>query len=165
MPRALVWFRDDLRLDDHLALEAALAACPEGTVLLHVFDPRVWAPARGLGLELPRLGARRALFWRQAVASLRVEVRSRGGELVVRVGDPAEVVPEVASSVGAEAVFAQAHVTHDEVRDEGRVREALAASSRRLVLTPGRTLVHIRDLPFALEELPDVFTPFRKKVE
>ena len=165
MPRALVWIRDDLRLDDHLALLAALEARPE-VALLTVLDPRAWGRAEGLGpVDLPRLGRARAHFWMTSVARLRDAARARGGELLVRVGDPGEVVPRMSAELDAAEVFAQAHVADEETRSERAVARALAASGRRLILTPGRTLIHAEELPFPLAELPDVFTAFRKRVE
>lgn len=165
MARALVWFRDDLRLDDHPALVQALKVAPAETTLLHVFDRRVWSRTEGIGLDLPRLGDRRCRFWRESVAALRVAIQARGGQLIVRHGDPEALVPEIAASVGAETVFAQAHVTDEETQQEERVRAALLDAGRRLILTEGRTLLRVADLPFRIQELPDVFTTFRKKVE
>lgn len=162
---AMVWFRDDLRLDDHLALQAALRGQPESLAFVHVFDPRLWSTARGIGLPLARLGPHRAQFWRESAAALRVELRRRGAELLVRVGDPVEVIPELAKQVDAETVYAQGHVAEEELLQESEVAQRLGADGRRLELNPGRTLIHVEDLPFPVDQLPDVFTKFRKKVE
>lgn len=163
MRRALVWMRDDLRLDDHLALSAALERAPEGTVLLYVFDPRVAAEAPGIGAS--RLGPHRARFLAESVSALRDAARLRGGELVVRRGDPIELVPALARQLDATQIFLQAHVAHEECTQEARLERGLAEEGRSLVRCPGRTLIAPEDLPFAIDDLPDVFTAFRKKVE
>jgi deoxyribodipyrimidine photo-lyase len=86
------WHRRDLRVDDNVALAEAAA---EGTVVpLFVFDDDVLAHAAP-----PRVA-----FMLDALAALRELYRERGSDLVVRRGDPAEVVPDVAAEYGAEAV-------------------------------------------------------------
>ena len=46
MSRALVWFRNDLRVDDHPALAAAAAACEE-VVAVYVWEERCEAAGAG----------------------------------------------------------------------------------------------------------------------
>ena len=81
---SIMWFRRDLRLRDHPALQAAAA---HGPVLgLFVLDPALW---RGAG------SARRAWL----AASLRSLDESIGGRLCVRIGPAASVVPRMAAQV------------------------------------------------------------------
>jgi deoxyribodipyrimidine photo-lyase len=104
-----MWFRRDLRLADHPALAAAAA---DGEVVgLFVVDPRLWDGAGP---------ARRA--W--VAASVRALQEATDGALVVRVGDPAVVVPDVAGSAGAATV----HVTA-ETTPSGRARDARVAAA------------------------------------
>ena len=108
MAPSLLWFRRDLRLDDHPALAAAHAA---GEVVpLFVVDPRLMAGS----------GAPRRAYMVAALAALD---DSLGGALVYRHGDPAEVVPALAAEVGAEAVY----VSRD-YGPYGRSRDAAVAS-------------------------------------
>jgi deoxyribodipyrimidine photo-lyase len=83
---AVMWFRRDLRLHDNPALRAACAA--DEVVPLFVLDPHLWERA---GM------VRRAYL----AASLRALDDSLGGHLVVRRGDPRDVVPAVAREVEA----------------------------------------------------------------
>src|SRR5689334_833767 len=106
---SVLWFRRDLRLTDHPALSAAAA---DGDVVgLFVIDPVLWDGAGP---------ARRA--W--VAASVRALADSMDGALVLRVGDPAEAVTEVARSVGADTV----HVT-GEPTPYGRARDARVAAA------------------------------------
>src|SRR3712207_2800428 len=83
---SVLWFRRDLRLSDNPAL---LAACTAGEVVpLFVLDPLLWS----------RSGDARKAY---LAGSLEALGRSTGGALVVRTGDPVEVVPAVAARVGA----------------------------------------------------------------
>lgn len=93
MPTTVVWFRRDLRLADHPALLAAVAAAGPGEVVgCYVVDPALWGPA----------GANRQAFLAGCLRSLDEQL---GGRLVVRRGDPVAVVPALAREVGATEVF------------------------------------------------------------
>lgn len=104
-----MWFRRDLRLGDHPSL---MAAADEGPVVpLFVLDPRL--AGRG-GRRLARLHA-----------SLHALSASMDGALVVRTGDPAQVVPELAAAVGAGAVHVTRETTPYGTRRDQAVRAAL----------------------------------------
>jgi deoxyribodipyrimidine photo-lyase len=88
---AVLWFRRDLRLSDNPALLEAAEAGAGQVLPLFVVDPALWGPASDV---------RRAYL----VDSLHALNDSLSGALVVRHGDPAVVVPEVARAVGASTV-------------------------------------------------------------
>src|SRR5512139_2197191 len=70
----LVWFRRDLRLDDHAALAAALASCRR-VFCVFVFDRAILDPLLAAGLRADR----RVEFIHSAVAALDEALRARGG--------------------------------------------------------------------------------------
>ena len=89
MPKSVLWFRRDLRLADN---EALCAAAVLGEVVpLFVLDPRF----------LETSGAPRLAF---LFRNLRALNESMGGALVVRTGNPEQVVAQVCSEAGAERV-------------------------------------------------------------
>lgn len=146
----MVWFRRDLRLGDHPALTAAAeAAGAGGTVLgLFVLDPSLRAVGQ---VRMQRLLA--------SLAALREET---GGALVIRTGDPQEVVAQVAAEVGARQVHISAETTPFGRRRDDRVGRALAEAGVELVatgspyaVTPGRVLT-------GSGTGYQVFTPFSK---
>ena len=75
-------------------------------------------------------------------------------------------LPALAERVGAEAIFFHNEIATEEVAAEKAVSTALALLARRRC-TPFLVahLFHPSDLPFAIADLPEVFTDFRKKVE
>lgn len=85
----VLWFRRDLRLRDHPALAAAAA---DGAAVLPLFvvDPMLWNSA----------GAPRQAWLVRSLAAL---AASCEGRLVIRYGNPSEVVPAVAAEVAAGA--------------------------------------------------------------
>jgi deoxyribodipyrimidine photo-lyase len=128
----VMWFRRDLRLDDNPALLAALAAGP--TVPLFVVDPVLW------GRSGP---ARRGYL----AASLRALEASLDCDLVIRSGDPVDIVPAVVEEAGATAVHIAADFgPYGRQRDEAVERELAARGVplERLgspyAVAPGRVL-------------------------
>ena len=86
----LHWHRRDLRLADN----RGLADAPGRPIGLFVFDRSV----------LDHAGAPRVAFMLDAIEKLRSAYRERGSELLVRRGDPAAVVSELAETLDAEYV-------------------------------------------------------------
>jgi deoxyribodipyrimidine photo-lyase len=142
-----MWFRRDLRLSDNPALAAAAAAGP--VVPLFVVDP----------LFTRRAGAPRRAFLRAALESLDA---GADRSLVVRHGDPVDVVPALAAEIGAESVFVAEDFAPYGRRRDDHVTVRLAARGvtlRRVgspyAVPPGR--VRKPDgRPYA------VFTPFSR---
>jgi len=150
---SVLWFRRDLRRHDNPALLAALSAArsdgDDAVVALFVLDPRLWGPAGDV---------RRAWLAR----SLRALDESLDGALVVRHGDPAALVPEVADAAGAATVHVAADFGPYGAARDRAVQAALARDARALVRTgspyavaPGR-VVKGDGSPYR------VYTPFHR---
>ncbi|MDT0167681.1 deoxyribodipyrimidine photo-lyase [Pseudarthrobacter sp. BRE9] len=93
---ALVWLRDDLRLDDNPALDAAAALGLPLTVV-YVLDEES-AGIRPLG------GATR--WWlHHSLASLASVLEARGSRLLLRRGPAGQVIKDVAAQTGARHLF------------------------------------------------------------
>jgi deoxyribodipyrimidine photo-lyase len=158
---AVVWFRDDLRLHDNETLARAVAGA-DSVLPLYVFDPGEY----GEGMfGLPKRGPYWARFRRESVLDLRSSLRARGGDLLVRHGDPREVVPEVADSFDADVVHAQTKPATEELETENDVRARLAEHGIELERFWTHTLYHVEDLPTPYDRIDDTFTPWRKAVE
>ncbi|GAA0473773.1 deoxyribodipyrimidine photo-lyase [Paractinoplanes deccanensis] len=129
MRAAVVLFTRDLRVHDNPALAAACAGA-EYVVPLYVLDP-----------SLSTLSPNRSRFLHQALADLRESLRARGGDLIVRMGDPVAEAIEVARSAGAEGIGLAADVSHYARRREERLRRECDRHRIALRLFPGLTVV------------------------
>ncbi len=156
----LLWFRTDLRLLDHQPLTRA---CQQGSPLipLYCLDPRQFGQAAWV--LRPRTGPFRAQFLLESLADLRQQLRARGSDLVIRRGQPEQVIPSLAREWGAKAVYAHEEVGTEETEVTAAVEKALLGIP--LHLEWGHTLYRPEDLPFGLSQLPELFTRFRKQVE
>jgi deoxyribodipyrimidine photo-lyase len=141
-----MWFRRDLRLRDHPALDAAAQKGPVTAVF--VLDEVLLKTNEGL----------RTAFMYRTLRALDEDLRSHGGRLTVQRGRPEDVVPRLATEIGASEV----HVTEDfapygRARDE-RVEKALGdvpliRTGSPYAVSPGQVLKP-DGTPFK------VFTPF-----
>ncbi len=159
--RILLWLRNDLRLHDH---EPFHRAAEQGAdiIPLYCFDPRQFAET---SFGFPKTGAYRAQFLIETVADLRKELRSRGSDLVIRQGKPEEEIPSLIKTLNIHAVYWHEEVTSEETDIEQRVEAALNHLKITSEVYWGATLYHPDDLPFDINQLPEVFTQFRKAVE
>ncbi|MGI9645107.1 MAG: cryptochrome/photolyase family protein [Ilumatobacteraceae bacterium] len=116
-----MWFRRDLRLADHPALMTA-ATDHDGVVPVFVLDPTfAWA------------GAPRLAFLHDCLASLDASIRRQSDHaLVVRRGDPTEVIPAIAEEIDASTVYVTRDYTPYGRRRDARVAERLRGVDRHL---------------------------------
>ena len=123
MSTAIVWFRQDLRLADNPALEAACASA-ERVVPLFVDDPDVVGGAS-------RIGAASRVWLHHSLRSLDASLRERGSRLVCRRGAALEVLRALAEESGASRVFWNRCYDPETVRRDIVIKKALAALTPR----------------------------------
>jgi deoxyribodipyrimidine photo-lyase len=148
----LVWFRRDLRLRDNPAWAAATSQ-RRFVVPLFVLDPAL----------LSRCGPYRR---RQLIANVQALdydlFEATGGRLLVRIGNPRQLVPEAAEVFSVGGAYWNADVSPFATRRDGAVAKALTDSGvevsthwGNLVHPPGSVLTNAGNLS-------KVFTPFHK---
>ena len=160
--RVILWFRNDLRLDDN---ESLVDALKHGNVVpVFVFDDRIFkGETHDFGFR--KTGIHRTRFVIQAVADLRDRLRAIGSDLVVRLGKSEEVIVQLAEELQTSWVFCNRERTDEEVRIQDAVESKLWTIGQELRYNRGKMLYHTGDLPFPVSHTPDVFTHYRKEVE
>ncbi len=159
--RTLIWYRNDLRLHDHEPLYRSLEARSQ-PILLYCFDPRQFGKT---SFVFPKTGNFRGQFLQESVADLRRGLQDLGSDLIVRYGKPEIVIPQLVKQLGINAVYLNEEVTSEETKCDLAVAAALTPLQVKLKRFWGSTLYHREDLPFAINDIPEVFTQFRKRVE
>ncbi len=156
----LVWFRNDLRIEDNeILLEATRKA--DKVIPVYCFDPFYFkATASGL-----KTGPFRAKFLIESVANLRDNLRALGSDLIVRQGSPDEIIPQLVDEYHVNEVYHHREVAFEETGISEQVEAALWKIKLNLKHFIGHTLYHKEDLPFPIKDIPDSFTTFRKKIE
>lgn len=159
--RVLVWFRNDLRLSDHVALTRAIQQSQE-VIPVYCFDQRQFDT---IELGFPKTGSHRANFLIQSIQSLRTSLKSIQGNLVVLQGKPEEELIKLAEETGAKAIFFSKEVTSEERNVDKSLERTAFSKGIACESFWQSTLYHIDDLPFPVKQTPEVFTHFRKEVE
>ncbi len=115
----IVWFRRDLRLDDHPALAAA--ANRGRVVPVYIHDPRDSSRRWGAG------GASK--WWlHKSLHSISEQLSELGSPLVIRRGDPAEQLRAVAELTGADRVMFNEAIEPDAQERDEAIDHALGGS-------------------------------------
>ncbi|KAK0598107.1 hypothetical protein LWI29_031698 [Acer saccharum] len=111
---AILWFKQDLRVDDHFGLVAASKY--QSLVPLYVFDHRILSRYSDEMLEL-------VLF---ALEDLRKSLKEQGSDLMIRFGRVENVIRELVKEVRATSIFAEEEVEYHLRKMISNVDESLA---------------------------------------
>ena len=160
--KAIVWFRNDLRLHDNEALQEAMQSAGE-VIPTYIFDPRVFSGQTKFGFA--KTGKYRAKFIIESVIDLKQRLQNLGSDLYVRVGNPEEELLKLADEVKSNWVFCNRERTQEEVDVQDALENSLWAIGQEIRYSRGKMLFYTADLPFPVTQTPDIFTQFRKEVE
>jgi len=160
LTRALVWFRRDLRVDDHAALYHALKSARE-VFCAFVLD-------RDILDALPRAD-RRVEFILGALQVLDEDLRRLGGALVVRHGVAADEIPRLAAELGVQAVFTNHDDEPQALMRDAQVAELLKPLNAEMRTFKDHVIFERREVMTAAGGAYGVFTPYKnawlKKVD
>lgn len=156
MPNITIYcFRNDLRLLDNPAF---FKASSESDILLPLFcHPNNDLIYKGV----KRIGIHRQAFLRQALNQLRVSLRSLNSDLIEVQGNFFDQIKKIADAIGATKIFFEKNIAPEELE-----QETLIQSLGIPVETYWQSsMMDPSDLPFEPENMPDIFTEFRKQIE
>jgi deoxyribodipyrimidine photo-lyase len=159
LTRALVWFRRDLRVDDHPALAAATKAAAQ-VWCVFVLDTDILD-------ALPRRD-RRVEFIRECLVDLDDRLHALGSvhghgdvHLIVKHGSAATEIPALAKALGVEAVFMHHDDDPSAVARDATVREALNERGVRLLSAKDHVVFERREILTGGGTPYGVFTPYK----
>ena len=158
MRRLLLWFKQDVRLDDHPAVQAAVKA--ERLLPVFVLDPSLLHTGP---FGTRRMGIHRTRFLLESLAALDRELKQRGSQLLVVLGNAELLIPQLAQQLEVTSVLTLEEIAPEERQQVARVREALGPI--RLLEYAGNDLLFPEQLPCPPEHLPHVFSQFRQEIE
>ena len=159
--KIILWYRNDLRIQDHEALFKASEKTSE-VIPVYIFDPRLFIEHH---LEFPKTGELRYQFLIESVQNLRKNLQEIGSNLIVRTGFPEDILPQLAQEIQADEIYTSEEITQEENEVDSLVEERLKTDGRKVKFFWQSTLFHVDDLPMDIQNLPDVFTQFRNKAE
>lgn len=161
MRTSIVWFKTDLRLHDNETLVRAIEQSDE-IIPVYCFDE---AHFKTTEFGFHKTGNFRAKFLLESIADLDKNLRNLGSGLIIVRGKPECELFKLAQKYKAQKVFSKKEVAYEEKQTQLLVEKELWKAHCQLETYSTSTLYHAQDLPFALKDIPDVFTNFRKRIE
>ncbi|MBC6999424.1 DASH family cryptochrome [Cytophaga sp. FL35] len=157
---SLVWFQNDLRTHDQISLARAMA---KGNRVIGVF---FFVPSQ---FEIGTFGFKktekfRAKFLLETIQQLEVNLAQLNISLLTFFDSPEKVFPLLVTEYEVTEVFLQKEWTQEELDRLNRVKNVVAPN---VTFTESfdQFLFHPEDVPLSFNQIPQVFTQFRKICE
>ncbi|WP_333970298.1 DASH family cryptochrome [Alteromonas mediterranea] len=157
--RGVFWFRHDLRLHDQPAI-AELCTAVSQVTFTYILDDKCFDDA---AFGFSPMGKHRHTFLLQTLSDLKQQLNQRGHELLILKGNTAECIVQLLNAGGYTYLGVSQHCGFDETAQLNTVKRFF--NTLRVIETPTFGLFDAEVLPFDIEDMPDVFSPFRRKVE
>lgn len=156
----LVWFRNDLRVNDNNSL---FQACRKSGKVIGVYflDPRQFEENK---YGFKKTEKYRAKFLLETLRNLKNNLAEKNISLLIYHDLPETIIPKLIEEHSISTIFMQKEWTKDEVRVNDGVKNQISGVD--FVETYDQFIFHPDDIPYAdFVKIPEVFTEFRKKCE
>ena len=154
---SLVWFRNDLRVDDHNGLKLALNNSNK-VVGFYCFNPKVFSENK---LGFRKTDVFRTKFLIETVDNLKENLKKNNISLIIKIGDPVEELSNVITQHNISNIYLQKEWTKEEYDEEALLKSKL--TNILFHSTYDQFLYHPNDVDNQF--ISDVFTNFRKYCE
>lgn len=155
----LHWMRHDLRTNDNEALILLVQQC-EQVIVVYAFDPQ-WLALNEF--EQRHLGQHRHTFLDKSLVDVKEQLAKHNIPLLTLKGDPNAIISSLLINNSIDCISVEDHYGFTE-RKQVSVLKAQFPCLPIIEGTGNYLLIH-KSLAFANDALPDVFSPFRRKVE
>ncbi|WP_293936063.1 DASH family cryptochrome [Iodobacter sp.] len=152
---AVYWFRNDLRINDNLALAQACLQSDQ-LALVYCLEPEehtIWG--------FNRVGLHRKIFLADTLLDLARQCQQRGSQLLIVEGKPALALPRILQQHQCQTIYCEAIAAPEEMAQIDSLRE----QAYEVEAIWQSSLLNPSELPFSIEDLPQVFTAFRQQIE
>lgn len=161
MSTCILWFRNNLRLGDNMPVMYAY----------NNYDSIIPVFIQQGSLHMKRfvegeMGNHRKTFLLESILDLKGALKAQGSDLLyLEENDATATLIELAQKVNANAIVGPKEFAYREVQEEAILNDWGKKQNTKVKFFNERTLYTIDRLPFGLENLPEVFSRFRGKVE
>lgn len=160
MSTGLVWYRNDLRIKDHEALNEACKQ-NERVIAVYCFDPGQFQKTR---FGFIKTGKFRSKFLIESITELRENLKGLNISLFIFQQQPETSIPDLIDEYDIDNVYFQKEWTSEELEVEKTIISKI--EEVRFHSYYQQFLYHPEDIPFDdFQDIPKVFTEFRKACE
>jgi deoxyribodipyrimidine photo-lyase len=155
--RSIYWFRNDLRLKDNPSLNLALEKSDE---ILFVYIHDI-ANERECSWGFKKMGNHRKLFLSQGLDELNQHLGEYNHSVNIYIDNSVVVLEKLVKQYKIDTIFCESIKTFNENNQEELIRRM------KINIVPyfHSALFFENQLPFGINELPDIYTDFRKAIE
>ncbi|WP_203258138.1 DASH family cryptochrome [Hyunsoonleella ulvae] len=156
----LIWFRNDLRVNDNIALNKALQH-HKHCIAVYCFEPRLFSVGN---FGFKKTEKYRAKFLIETLQDLKKNLSDLNIELFVYHNHPEQEIPKLIEQFNTKTIYLQREWTQEETKVLEQVK---LNSPAHTVFNEyyNQFLFHPDDIGISFYNIPQVFTNFRKKVE
>ncbi len=157
----LVWFRNDLRVQDNTSLYKAISE-NEKVIAIYLFDPRHYE-INNVGFK--KTDKYRVKFLLETIKELQKNLENLNISLFLYHQLPEEVLPQIIAKNSITRVYLQKEWTQEESDILETTKKLTSNPTLQWIESYDQFLFHPEDIPFDFQQIPQVFTSFRKKCE
>ena len=158
----LVWFRNDLRVDDNVSLAKACKSSGR-TIGVYCFDSRQFAVTK---YGFKKTEKFRTKFLIESINQLKKNLAQKNISLLVYFDEPENVLQNVIEKYSIQKIYMQKEWTEEEVLVSNTIKSRLENRTVNFIESFDQFLFHPDDIPYAdFNKIPSVFTEFRKRLE
>lgn len=157
---AFIWLRNDLRINDHYALYHATQKY-QRVVAYYSFDPALFKTTKWGFKKTERY---RAQFLIESVLQLQKDLEKLNITLIIEHRNPVEGIVQWIQKLNTTHLYFQSEWTSEERQQSEAIKKQIE-DNIEIHQFYDQFLFHPNDIPIAVEDLPEVFTVFRKKCE
>ncbi len=149
----LYWIRNELRLEDNLAINAFLNECQRGII--------IWCPTK----SSKRAGSSRRKFLEDSLAHFNESLKTIGQELYIGESDIQYEIEKILHLFSIHKIYFSSLSAIEEKNDEAKIIKFCQKHDLQYESFDQETLIKSSNLPFEISAMPFIFSDFRKKVE
>ena len=146
---SLVWFKNDLRLHDN---EVLVKAVNRGAPILFLYclDPNLF---KNTFLSFKKTGLNRYFFIKQTLEDLERSLKDLDVKLIITYNSAEIVIPKLIGKYNIDIIYTEQEYAHEELIVLEKLQKKVAPA---VVIEQiwGKTLYHIDDIPFKIEDIP-----------
>jgi len=154
---SLIWYRNDLRVDNHSGLFNAIRNSDK-ILGFYCFNPKMFELNE---LNFHKTNNYRAKFLIESVENLKTELKKNNISLIIKIGDPVEELTNIISKKNINHIYFQNEWTEEEVLEEKSLKNKCVGVKFHSFY--GQFLYDPEDLE--IQNISNVFTNFRKHCE
>jgi deoxyribodipyrimidine photo-lyase len=152
--RSLFWFRRDLRLKDNTGLAQATQQSKK-VIPVFVFDTSIIN-------KLTTKNDRRLSFIAESINDLEAQLSDLGSSLIVRIGDPKEIIPKLARELKVQAVYLNKDYEPSAIQRDNHIAQSLEKQNIEMFSFKDQVVFEGLEVKNGSGEPYKVFTPYMK---